>query len=99
MTPLPVYGIFERLQRALHGAVLAEAAVQRDEHAGEAFAAQLPQVALGGIERVRVDALLAQRRKDAVAGHERHFALRGRTAQEHGDFAELGHGPLVRWRS
>ena len=44
-------GDAERLERALHGAVLAEAAVQRDEHAREAFALQVEQVALGRIER------------------------------------------------
>ena len=47
----------QHLERALHRAVLAEAAVQRDEHAREAVALQLAQVALGRIERVRVHAL------------------------------------------
>ena len=83
-------GNLQRLQRALHGAVLAEAAVQRDEDAREAVALQVEDVALGRIERMRVHALLAQRRQDAIAGHQRHLALRGRTAQQHRDFAEFG---------
>ena len=33
ITPLPVYGMPQQLERALHRAVLAEAAVQRDEDA------------------------------------------------------------------
>ena len=41
----------QRLQRALHRAVLAEAAVQRDEHALEAVALQVEELALGRIER------------------------------------------------
>ncbi len=89
ITPLPVYGNLQRLERALDRAVLAEAAVQRDEHAIEAVALQLPQVALGGIERMRIDTLLAQRAQHAVAGHERNLALRRRSAQQHGHLAEL----------
>ena len=39
-----------------HGAVLAVAAMQGDEAAGKAFAPQLAQVALCGVERVGVHA-------------------------------------------
>ena len=63
ITPEPVYGNAEQLERALHAAVLAVAAVQRDEAAREAFALELGELALGRIEGVRVDALrLAARR-------------------------------------
>ena len=79
----------ERLERALHRAVLAEAAVQRDEHAREAVARQLEQVALGRIERMRVDAALAQRVQHGVAGQQRDLALGRRAAEQHGDLAEI----------
>src|SRR5438552_16742521 len=40
----------QRLERALHGAVLAEAAMQCDEDALEAVALELGEIAHGGIE-------------------------------------------------
>ena len=57
ITPEPVYGIAEQLERALDAAVLAVAAVQGDEAAREAVALELAELALGRIEGVRVDAL------------------------------------------
>ena len=69
----------QRLERALHGAVLAEAAVQRDEHARRSRrGASSHSVALRRVERVRVDALVAQRGQHGVAGQERDLALRRR---------------------
>src|SRR5204862_7403524 len=79
----------ERLERALHGAVLAEPPVQRDERARVAVALELPQVALARVERVRVDALLAQRAEDAVARHQRNLALRRGSAEQDSDLAEV----------
>jgi hypothetical protein len=49
-------GNAQQFERALHRAVFAEAAMQRDEAALEAFALQLDQVALGRVEGMRVDA-------------------------------------------
>src|SRR6185503_10551474 len=80
-------GDAEHLERALDGAVLAAAAVQRDEAAREAFALQLEYVALRRIEGVRVDALGAQCLQNTVTAHERDFALRGFSAHQHRDFA------------
>src|SRR5690348_3163365 len=79
----------QRLERALDGAVLAEAAVQRDERALEALGLELVEGALGRIERVRVHALALQRSQDRVAGEERDLSLRARSAHQHGDFAEF----------
>ena len=64
-------GNAEQLQRALHRAVLAEAAMQRDEAAIESAGLQFGQVPLGRIERVGVDAARQQRLQHAAAGHER----------------------------
>src|SRR5207248_5505376 len=87
----------ERFQRALHGPVFAETSVQRDEHAIEAVLLQLEQIAYGRIEWIRVDAFLAQRAEHGIAGQERNFALRRRTAHQHGDFSEVVHGsPMIR---
>src|SRR6185312_6201369 len=66
----------------------------------EAVALQLPQVALGGIERMRVDALLAERGDHAFARHQRDLALGGRAAHQHGDLAEFvagGHWTPPGW--
>ena len=94
ITPLPVYGIAQRLERALHGAVLAEPAVQRDEHAVEAFALEVEELPVPGVERVRVHALLDERRQHRVARQERDLALRRRPAHQHGDLAEFAHARL-----
>jgi len=51
-----------QLERALHRAVLAVAAVQRDEDTRVALVLQLVQAALRGVEGVRVDADRLQRR-------------------------------------
>ena len=60
-------GQAQQLQRALHGAVFAVAAMQGDEAAGKAFAPQLAQVALCGVERVGVHAARAQRLQNALS--------------------------------
>jgi hypothetical protein len=52
-------GDAHQFQRALHRAVFAVAAVQRDEDAGEALLAQRGQVLLGRVERVGVHPLAA----------------------------------------
>ena len=75
-------GDAHHLERALHRAVLAEATVQRDEGAREALALEVEEVALGRIEGVRVDALLAQRREHRLAGDERDLPLGRRAAHE-----------------
>jgi hypothetical protein len=62
--------------------------VQRDEAAPEALALQFDQVALGGIEGVRVHALGLQRLQHAAAGHQRDLALGRLAAHEDGDLAE-----------
>jgi len=49
------------VERALQGAVLAEAPVQDDEGAREASLEQVLDATLGGVERMRVDAARAQR--------------------------------------
>ena len=63
MTPLPVYGMPQQLERALHGAVLAVAPVQRDEHALEALALQVGELALRRIEGMRVHAACCAARR------------------------------------
>src|SRR6185369_4868278 len=75
----------------LDGAVLAAAAVQRDEAARIAFALELEQVALGRIEGMRVDALRLERFQHAVAAQQRNLALGGLAAHQHGDFSERAH--------
>src|SRR5439155_2541587 len=81
----------ERLQRALHGAVFAEAPMQRDERALKAIALQLEQIAHGGIEWIGIDPFFAQRAEHGVAREKRDLALRRWTAHQHGNFAEFSH--------
>ncbi len=76
----------------MHGAVLAEASVKRDENARKALLGQILDVPLFGIERMRVDALLAQRGVHHAAALERDVALRGFAAHEHGNLAEIHAG-------
>ena len=82
-------GDAQQFQRALHRAVLAEAAVQRDEAALEALALELRQVALGRVEGMRIDALGLQRLQHAAARHQRDLALGRVAAHQHGDLAEV----------
>src|SRR5690606_42031287 len=98
----------EMLERPLDRAVLAATAMERDEAAREALAAQLEEVAHRGVERMGVHALRAQRLQHAVAAHERDFALGGAAAEEHRHLAEAhGASPTIRtsgtssipWRS
>ena len=80
-TPLPVYGNAEPFEDALHRAVLAEAAVQRNERFFEFLFDQIFKTLFRRIERMRVDALLAQRGEHHAAALQRHLAL-GRLAAE-----------------
>src|SRR5206468_1774606 len=79
------------LQSALHRAVLAVAAVQRDEAAREALALQFAQLALRRIEGIGIDALALQRIEHAGAGHQAHFALGAGAAHQHRNLAERFH--------
>ena len=76
-------GDAQHLERALHRAVLAEAAVQRDEGAREALALQVEELALLRVEGVRVHALLAQRR-------------RARALPEMSEISRSAEGPPIR---
>src|SRR5690606_34604916 len=75
-------------ERALYRAVLAVAAVQRDEHPREALALELVERPLGRIERMGVDAAPAQRSQHAGTRHHRHLALGRAAAEQHGDLAQ-----------
>src|SRR6185295_586260 len=79
----------EPFEDALHRAVFAEAAVQRDEHALEALLFQGGEVALLWIERVGVDAFRTQRLEHHAAAFEGDLALGRLAAQQHGNLAEL----------
>ena len=81
-------GQAQQLKRALHGSVFAVAAMQGDEAAGKAFAPQLAQVALCGVERVGIHAARAQRLQNALSRLQRDFALRRAPAHENGHFAK-----------
>src|SRR5439155_4480774 len=91
----------EQLERALHRAVFAMAAVQRDEAARDAIGLQFMQAALCRIERAGIDALRLQRLQHAAARHQRDLALGRRAAHQHRDLAQRldihAHGvPLLR---
>jgi hypothetical protein len=60
----------QQFERALHGAVFAMAAMQRDEAACKAFALQLDQFAFGRIEGMRVDAARTQGFEHTGARHQ-----------------------------
>jgi hypothetical protein len=78
----------EQLERALDAAVLAMAAVQGDEAADEALALELAELALGGIERMGVDAHAPQRQQHAGARHDRDLPLGRGAAHQHRDLAQ-----------
>jgi hypothetical protein len=67
------------------------AAVQRDEAARVAVGLEFGQVGVRGVERMRIHAARAQRLEHAAAGHQRHLALGGRAAHEHGHLAQCTH--------
>ena len=75
-------------EQPLDRAVLAAAAMQRDEGALEAVSLQFPQIALGRVEGVRIHALRAQCRKHRAARHDGNLAFGGTSAEQHGDLAE-----------
>ncbi len=89
--PAPRVRDAQHFQRALHRAVLAEAAVQGDEGATEALRFQLVERAFRRIERMRVDAPALQGSEHGVARHERDLALRAGAAHQHRYLAELAH--------
>ena len=78
----------EQFERALHRAVFAVAAVQRDEAAHEAVALEFDEIALARVEGVRVDADRSQRGQHAVARQQRDLALGRRAAHQHRGLAE-----------
>ncbi|GAO24974.1 1-phosphofructokinase [Alicycliphilus sp. B1] len=87
-------GDAQQLQRALHRAVLAVAAMQGDEAALVAVGLEFRQVGVRGIERMGIDAARAQRLQHAAAGHERDLALGRIAAHEHGHLAQRLHVDL-----
>src|SRR6185312_1752154 len=99
----PGVGNAQRLKRAQHDAVNPEAAVQRDEDTCEAVGRELGEIALGRVERMGVDATLAQCLQHGVAGQKRDFAFGRRTAEQHRDLAEafltIGHAGSPRTRT
>ena len=77
---------------ALDGAILAVAAVQRDE--GAVVALQVVQRLGGRIEGMDIDALPLQRGQYARTAIEGNLALGGGTAEEDCDFTEIRHARL-----
>src|SRR5260221_7251923 len=82
-------GNAEPLEDALDRAVLAEAAMQRDDDALEALLLEGGEVFFLWIEGVRVDPLGAKRLQHHGAALQRNFALRRFAAEKHGNLAEL----------
>src|SRR5581483_6952370 len=80
----------EQLERTLQRSVLAVPTMERYERAVEARGDQLIQPAVAGIERMRVDALSAQRREHHAPAVERHLALGRPAAEQNGDLSEIG---------
>ena len=90
--PSPVYGQPEDLEQLLHRAVLAVAAVQRDERdVGLRLAQPLDQV-VADVDRDRLVAEPVERVLDARARAQRHLALERRAALEDRDAAHLRPG-------
>src|SRR5260221_4932850 len=81
-------GNAEELEGALQRAVLAAAAVQHDEAARVAFALELAELALRGIEGMGVHALGAQCLEHAIAAHQGNLALGGFSSHWDGHLAE-----------
>src|SRR5690606_15345955 len=77
------------LERALHGAVLAIASVQRDEYPLVTLGDELREAALARIERMRVHAARLQRREHHCAAFQRDLAFGRAPAEQHGDLAEF----------
>ena len=69
--------------------------MQRDERAHEAFVLQFGQRTLGRIERMRVDARIAQALQHEAPGIQRYLALGRIAAEEHCHFAECFRIDLV----
>ena len=90
----PRVGNPEQLQRALDRAVLAIAAVQRDEAAVEPLHLELIHVLPGRVERVGIDAPVLQGLEHTGARHQRDFALGRAAAHEHRHLAQVGHVDL-----
>ena len=84
-------GNAEQLERALHRAVFAVAAMQRDEGAGKIFFHQIADRTQRGVESMGIDAFGAQRGQHPGARHQRHFAFGRLTAHQHRHLAEVRH--------
>jgi hypothetical protein len=97
-------GHAERLERALHEAVLAAAAVQRQPGAVEARPAEQRTGSLHRVDGMRIDAAANERGKYRLAADQRNLALGRLAAHQHGDPPEIprvgdahaAHG-AVRW--
>ncbi len=91
MTPLPVYGIFSVSSAPCTVPSSPKRPCSAMNTRSKPSRFSVPQVALRRVERVRIDALLAERLQHRVAGQERDLALGARPAHQHGDFAEFAH--------
>ena len=86
----------QRLERALHGAVLAEAAVQRDEARARSrsrFSSHRSRSA--GSNACASTPFSRSAASTRVAGQERDLALGRRPAHQHRDLAEFAHASLI----
>jgi hypothetical protein len=84
----PGVGNAEQFQRALHRAVFTPAAMQIDERALRTEGLERRQVVHRRIESKGIDPARLQRGEHALARHQRHLALGGKTAHEHRDPAQ-----------
>src|SRR5258706_5046770 len=82
-------GNAEPFEDPLHGAVFAEAAMQGNEDALEAFLLERGEVFLLRVEGMRVDAFRAQRLQHHAAALQRDLAFRRFASKEDRDLAEL----------
>jgi hypothetical protein len=84
-------GDAEHLQQALHAAVLAVAAVQRQEGDVDARLTQHQIDVAVDEDRDGVVAAIGQRRQDGLTGADRHVPLRREPAEEYADLAMSAH--------
>ena len=80
---------FHQLERALHRAVFAITAMQREKHARVAVAFQFEQRALGRVESVRIHAFAAQPCQHRVAREQGNLPFRRAAAHEDRDLPKI----------